>query len=174
MKLLVVGHERCGETDGHTLLWVPDSFHPDEDSDDLYNAIDAAEKAYLADAKALQEARDVGKPEDPGYNFNATKYPDDMTIGEAKADWEAKRDAYTVFRARESKAGRYFDYYLLEAIPGSINFWQGVYDEIESLPLITGTAIWGHRHGQKIEYGETKIKDMAGYATETRGDRAGL
>lgn len=168
MKLLKVEHNRCDEYAASTYLWVPDEYaEVDEDGHQskLHDAIEEAEKAYLADLEAYKVALATDAPPNPGYSFNVKDYSDNWTIREAKAAYEERKAAYQAHQQKVTLGNETFESYLLDAIPGSFSLWEGFdsswNDREGPFPeTLYFEQYWGHRHGTHIDYGETKFKDL--------------
>lgn len=147
--LVRINHYRCDEPAGKwgltTYVWVPKTMTVTE-FDDL---IEKAQQEYF---KAKTEQRKLLPALSPGYSPQYDKYPD-KTVAEVKAihsaaeaEWKKRSE---VIKAVE----RTFTQILKDVSNGVVKgFWD------VTLPLSVDLH-WGHRHGEQIEYDETKITD---------------
>lgn len=144
-KLVRVSHIRCGETDAYTYVVAP----VDWKASRIHDAVYAAEKKYLAAVEIAKEGTEA--PNDyrwgpPPYE----KYPD-KTVAEIKAEWEAKKVVYEAWQKEQNKTKHSFAAYLLEQ--GFRELWDvGIAHDVD--------LDWGHRHGTKIDYTETRLDTM--------------
>lgn len=145
MKLALVQHERCGETDyGYgTYVWVSDEM-TEEQFDDL---VDLAQKSYL---KAEAELNQAAQPMNPGYQPKLSEFPD-KTVREVQAIHAAREKAWKAYEKRRDAARQPFSKHLVHVSEGSIK------DFYEIEPPLVAEASWGHRHGTVIDYGSTKV-----------------
>lgn len=157
MKLLRINHTRCQEHDGSSYLWVPD----DLTEDALYDAIEAAEKAYLADLTAWQKEVADGAPPNPGYSLNVNNYPDTWTKLEMRLDFAQKKAKYDEYQKMKRQASKNFTGYVVDQIEGALDFSDGfesTWSEREGLAeTLVFDQDWGHMHGTPIKYGERNI-----------------
>lgn len=144
--------------DGSSYLWVPDEY---ADEDKLYDAIEAAEKAYLADLTAWQKEVADGAPPNPGYSLKVSDYPDDWTKAQMQDDFNAKKARYDEYQKTKRQASKNFTSYVVAQIEGALDFSDGFessWADRDGLPeTLVFDQYWGHRHGTPIQYGERNI-----------------
>jgi len=142
MKLIKLIHTRCMEYDCQTYTLAPDEWDDDEIQDRAYEA----QGEYLAAIKRWKEEAD---PPDPDFQpYQKQKwYADhpDMTIREADARWEEKKDEHRAWEEERNKARRSFQSFLEDQ--GFTSIWRD--DAAEEVSLD-----WGHRHGWPLDYYE--------------------
>ncbi len=144
-----VNHYRCGEPAGkwglYTYVWVPKTMTAEE-----FEALcDKAQDAYF---KAEAELKKLLPALPPGYGPQYDKHPD-KTVAEVKAMHEAATAEWNKRNEIVKAQQRSFTQILKEVSDGTVKgFW-----DIE-FPISTDVN-WGHRHGEQIDYGETKITD---------------
>jgi hypothetical protein len=143
MKLAQIDHERCDEIRAVTYVWIPD----DLTVTDLDAFIKTAQELYL---KNEEEFKSADKLRDPGYSPNYSLYPP-MTVAEINAAHKEKVDAYKIWEEKREASRQTFASLLVEVSNGSIK-------EFEDFPPEFNMVVnWGHRHGTRIEYGETDV-----------------
>ena len=155
MKLARIEHYRCGEAinwrggEGYTYVWVPD----DMTAEALYHFVNQAANAYL---EAEQEFKNTDVPYPPGYGaIISPSTPDTMTVGELKAEYEAKAKAYKEYQALVAKSRRPFAFHLCQVSGGAVQqFWESRPDGFLKVELD-----WGHNHGVTVEHSPTVIGD---------------
>ena len=152
MKLARVEHVRCGQPAGKwgisTYVWVPDTMTADE----LQQHVDTAIKTYL---EAEDEFKRTAALQPPGYGPTIQPgMPDNMTVGELRANYEAAAFAYKEYQKQLDLSRKGFAWHLKQASGSAIlQFWDHKLDT-------TAEADWGHRHGTHVEYDETIINDF--------------
>jgi hypothetical protein len=143
MKLVRINHIRCDEYDAITYMMAPDEWS----KEDIHSAIDRAQSKYL---DALKRAN-VTKPIPPNDYKEYTGPPygnfPDLTVKEVQEEWDRKKEEY--MKWKNSRIG----------IKKSVtNFLQdeGFTHLYDDKSAVEATMDWGHRHGSRIEYEETK------------------
>jgi hypothetical protein len=144
-----VNHYRCDQPAGkwglYTYVWVPKTM-----TEEKFEALcDKAQKAYF---KAEAEMKKLLPALPPGYGPQYDKYPDKTVAevkaihAEAEAEWKKRNEVVKT-------AQRSFTQILKDISDGEVKgFW-----DIE-FPISVDLH-WGHRHGECIDYGETRVKD---------------
>lgn len=145
-KIARINHYRCDQPAGKwglsTYVWVPEVMTQEE----LEALCDKAQKEYFRAADATKKLS--GLP--PGYSPQYDKYPD-KTVAEVKAIHTAEVEEWTKRNAAVKAEQRSFAQLLTVVSDGVVwGFW-----DIE-FPISLDLH-WGHRHGEDIDYGETKI-----------------
>lgn len=143
MKLIKLSHERCSDFAATTYVFAPDEW----DEDKIQDEITLAQEEYLRVLKVLNQ--DDPRPYPYVYNFTyfLKDCPDDMTIGEYRAEMERQNLANEEWEQKRSKRNHSFDSFLSQR--GFIPLWDN--DEITELDVY-----WGHNHGLGIQYGVDK------------------
>jgi len=150
-KLAKIEHYRCDQPAGKwgltTYVWVPEGWT----AETLQQFVDAAVKSYLNTEAEFKKLAPVSPP---GYGASiTTATPDTMTVGELKAEHEAKTKAHKEYTDMVQKARHQFAWHLKEVSGGAVRqFW-------EKEPDMIAEANWGHNHGTTIEHSETNFKD---------------
>jgi hypothetical protein len=150
-KIARVNHYRCDQPAGKwglsTYVWVPQTMTTEE-----FEALcERAQRAYLDAADAAKKL--VGTPA-PGYGPRYDQYPD-KTVTEVKAIHAAETEEWNKRNVAVKAEQRTFAQLLKDVSDGVVlNFW-----DIE-FPIDVQVN-WGHRHGQDIDYSETKITNPA-------------
>jgi hypothetical protein len=151
MKLARIEHYRCNQPAGKwgltTYVWVPD----DWTAETLQLYVDSAVKSYLNTEQEFKKSSPVPPP---GYGAAVMpNTPDDKTVGELKAEYDAAATTYKLYQTLVEKARRPFAWHLKQASDGAVlQFW-------ENEPELKTEADWGHNHGVTIEHSETVLKD---------------
>lgn len=153
MKLARIEHWRCGEPmhwrgrNGSTYVWVPDDMAAEE----LDSLCEQAREAYLAAEREFKAATPVAPP---GYGASiAPNTPDTATVGELKAEYEAKAKAYKEHQALVERSRKPFAWHLSQASGGAVvQFW-------ENKPEVEVELSWGHSHGVAIDHSPTSLAD---------------
>jgi hypothetical protein len=151
MKLAKVDHFRCGQPAGKwgltTYVWVPDEMT----EHDFGVLCETARATYLD----REEEAKIFAPPPPGYGPTISPAtPDNTTVAELRAEYEAKAKAHKDYTDKQSAARKSFAELLIELSEGKIAyFWNGPVS-------LTHELSWGHNHGVRVEYGETKVKDF--------------
>jgi hypothetical protein len=156
MKLARIEHIRCDESTAFTILLVPDV----TTEDDLDRAVQAARKARDVDTNAFLAHEPKPEYPYPNLQLNGNNLPDTTTYAEIKAAYEKKKLAYDEWQKRRDAATRSFASYIKEFLPGASDLY-----DAEALET---SVNWGHRHGEKIDYGEHKDTDLKGEAVRLR------
>jgi hypothetical protein len=144
-KIARVDHWRCDQPERglSTYVWVPQAMTTEE-----FEAL--CERARDEYFKTADAAKKLLPSTPPGYSPRYEKYPD-KTVAEVQAIHEAETTEWNKRNAVVNAKQRTFAQILKDISDGSVlNFW-----DIE-FP-ITAEVHWGHRHGEGIAYGETKI-----------------
>ncbi len=152
MKLARIEHWRCGEPvgwkdgSGSTYVWVPEDL-TEAEFDDL---CDRAQKAYFASVEELKRLI----PTSPcGYGPQFENFPD-KTVKEVVALHAEKKKAWDEQQAKRKAAQRSFTEILKDISGGVIkSFWDTTF-------ALTAQLSWGHRHGEDIDMGPTKVRDF--------------
>jgi hypothetical protein len=148
MKLGIIDYVRCGEPEFmRTLVWLPDEMTPEQ----FEATIEEAKKEYLAFAEAFKN-----EPAPNGYREYSTppyeKHPS-LTVAEVRRIHAENKAAWDAWNAERQKARKTFASYLVGR--------NGIEAFYEHLPeAFTVECDWGHRHGWKLDYGETKYDDV--------------
>ncbi|GEM_PF-6001835 len=146
-KIARIKHYRCDQPAGKwglsTYVWVPETMTEEE-----FEALcDKAQKEYFRAADAAKKL--MGIPP-PGYSPRYDQYPD-KTVAEVKAIHAAETEEWNRRSAVVKAEQRSFAQLLTVVSDGVVwGFW-----DIE-FPIDIDLH-WGHRHGEDIAYGETKI-----------------
>lgn len=153
MRLAKVEHERCGEWAATTYIMVPDDLTVAQ----FREAVLAARKKYLDVLEAWHNANPV---EWPGISLTLSAdkplpYALTATLGEMLADHAAKLESWKLWEKRKTEALQNFGLFLKNEIPGSEWIWQ-------SDDVLKASTNWGHRHGEKINYGDEGANDLPG------------
>lgn len=156
-----VNHYRCDQPAGKwgtsTYVWVPKAMTTEE----FEVLCEKARKSYLDAADAAKKL--VGTPA-PGYGPQYDRYPD-KTVAEVKAIHAAETEAWSKRNVVVKAEQRTFAQILKDVSNGAVlGFW-----DVE-VPIDVQVN-WGHRHGNDIDYGETKITNPAP-ATQTFGGQS--
>ena len=145
MKLVRIGHYRCGDYDCVTFALAPDEW----DEARIEVEVDKAHEAYMVE---FDKARaDEAGPPDPGYSPDFKAHPD-KTVGEVMAEHQAAREARNAWDKEQAKTRRRFENFLMDR--GFVSLWS---DEANAQFV---EIHWGHRHGQRLQYGEDEIDTM--------------
>jgi|SRR5208282_1872503 len=148
-----VDHYRCDQPAGKwglsTYVWIPKTMTHEE-----FEALcDKAQKEYFRAADAIKKLM-LKAILPPGYSPQYDKYPD-KTVAEVKAIHAVETEEWNKRNILVREEQRSFAQILKDVSDGTIlNFW-----DIE-FPIKTEVH-WGHRHGEDIDYGETKIANPA-------------
>lgn len=135
MKVIQIEHDRCNEPDKYRYYFVPDEMTVEQ----IQEAINAAQATYL---KHLGEMDGMfPEPESPKQDFRYL--PDEMTMGELKAQVAAYEQASKELREKRSTVENSFSDVLKTF---GIKVSTDVPEELEF------TADWGHRHGKRLRY----------------------
>ena len=144
MKLVKVEHLRCGEVESPSYFMAPNSMEAEQIKEHLRNARRAyqdAIDAYVRDKKENPDRRAVNV-----YHFDARTYPDTMTIGEAKAKWQADVEAEKARDQVKREGLMSYDQWVTRLTPlQTVHYAE---------PDVFYTVDWGHQHGAPLEYGE--------------------
>jgi len=151
MKLARVEHYRCEQPAGKwglsTYIWVADDMLEEE----FNHRINTAASKLLEYERSVKAAAPV---QPPGYGASILpNTPDNMTIGELKANYAALATAYKEFQDKVARGRKSFSQILVEDSEGRITFFW------KEQPALTCELNWGHNHGVPVDYGETKLKD---------------
>jgi hypothetical protein len=150
-KLAKIEHYRCGQPAGKwgltTYVWVPEGW----DTDTLQQYVDMAVTSYLETEREFKKSAPV---QPPGYGATIMpSTPDNKTVAELKAEYEAAASTYKLYQALVEKSRKPFAWHLKEVSGGVIRqFW-------EKEPDFKAEADWGHNHGVTIEHSDTKLQD---------------
>jgi hypothetical protein len=142
MKIAVVSHQRCDEdTDKRTLVWIPDEMTPEQ----FQEAVNVAAADYLA---VMDRWKKAEKPNDyqpygpPPYE----NYPT-LTVEQIKREWADKKAAWEEWDKKRQRAQKTFAAFL-HGRYGIVAFY-------DHKPEHYSEVSWGHRHGVRLEYGES-------------------
>ncbi len=131
MNIVKITHDKCDQYSKTDYYVVPDGKTADAVSDD----VEAAQKAYFKARDDFNAA--YPKPVDQQYMMSDgwKKYPDDMTVGDAKRhEAEMQRDEVAgSFQSHLATLG------YLTMYAASDQFFQA-------------SADWGHHHGQELRF----------------------
>lgn len=149
MKLARIDHNRCGEHDATSYVWVADDMNAEE-LDDL------CVRAKDAHLKAAHEAKNLDTPH-PGHSPRFEAYPT-KTVAEVAALHEARLTAWKAEHALRMQARKSFVDLLVQIGGGRVA------DFYQAEPAMETGVWWGHQHGTDIRYGETNPneKDVQG------------
>lgn len=154
MKLVCIGHERCGEDTGcYTVLWAPDEITEEQFSKDA----ELAQERYL---KTLQEhdkapaksMYSLASP--PSIGFFRVCAAEGLSILQALEKWESLKQLEQERLAAYRRASKSFADYMEEL--GYRKFYA---HEIE----MQDSLYWGHHHSLPIEYSETEVKEWPSF-----------
>lgn len=152
MKLARIEHWRCDEPvgwkngTGNTFVWVPDDLTEAE----LEALCEKAQAEYF---RAADELKKLVPTSPCGYGPRFENFPD-KTVAEVLAIHAEEKAKWDGQQAKRKAAQRSFTEILKDISGGVIKaFW-----EIK-LPLNIELH-WGHRHGQDLDMGATKIGDF--------------
>ena len=120
-------------------------------ADELQVYVDVARKSYM-DAEEEMKLWQPAVP--PGYGATIQpNTPDDLTVGQLKAEYEVKAAKWKAYQAAVEAARKPFAHHLTQASGGAIlQFW-------DRKPDLDAECDWGHVHGVTVDYSETKIGD---------------
>jgi hypothetical protein len=138
MRIVKVEHERCGDLEETVYYVIPEHL----EGDAVYDAVHAAVDSYL---KAREEAQALNPLPSPVSRYIQDIADETMTIGEAKAMFSAYEQARAQRDAVTRKVSGSFETHLKSL--GFIPLWAYKGDD-----LMTSSAYWGHKHGQKLDY----------------------
>lgn len=151
MKLARVEHYRCEQPAGKwglsTYVWVAD----DMTSEEFHTRCSAAAEKLLEYERSVKASAPV---QPPGYGASILpNTPDNMTVGELKANYAALATAYKEYQAKVASGRKSFSQVLVEDSEERIVFFW------KEPPVFTCELNWGHNHGMRVDYGETEFKD---------------
>ena len=153
MKLARIEHWRCGEPmywrngGGYTYVWVDDEMTEGE-----FEALtEQARSLYLEHEQSLKAEAPV---QPPGYGATIMpNTPDDKTVGELKAEYEAEAAAYKEYQKKVEAGRRPFAYWLESLGNGKVKQFHN------ERPALNVELSWGHNHGVTIDHSPTRIGD---------------
>jgi len=138
MKIVKISFERCGEHE-KTGYWLAPA---------TMSEVEAQEAVAAARTKYLELVDKYQGQKHALVEVNILNFPEtakDMTIGEAKAAWEANE----ILRKERRR--------LNEEMSGSFKnelYIQGLIaiEDADPMEVLEVTVDWGHRHGLKLNY----------------------
>lgn len=147
MKLVRITHYRCGDYDCVSFALAPADWAEDE----VETRIDRAVTKYLeAVDAATAGVEKVAYPHPP--QITAKGLDPSLTIGDALADFQARKTAYDEAEKARQYTGRSFEQFLSDE--GFVSLWS------DDARAITAEARWGHRHGQRLQYGNDHLLEQ--------------
>jgi hypothetical protein len=152
MKLARVEHYRCGEPvdwkggGGTTYVWVPDDLTEKE----FEELCGKAQAEYFRSAEELKKLI----PTSPcGYGPRFENFPD-KTVKEVLAVHAEEKKKWDAQQSKRKEAQRSFTEILKDISGGIIkSFWDTKFP-------ISVELSWGHRHGEDLDMGATKVRDF--------------
>jgi hypothetical protein len=143
MRLVRVTHYRCSDYDCNTFALAPDEW----DEVRIKREVGLAQDAYLEQfAKAMEN--DQGPPR-VGHVPPYDKHPD-RTVAEVRAEHEAAKAEWEAWEAELRRQRRSFEAFLEDR--GFTSLWN------EDASVLV-ECDWGHRHGQRLAYGNDREID---------------
>jgi len=136
MKLVRIEHNRCGEWSATTHLLAPDHITEEQLEQD-------AEKAMAAFLKVRDEFEKAGKRPKLHMSQTIDKFPDHMTIAEAKEVVASHRQKCDEWSEKRKAAVRSFGEHMTDLGYTRIPMAEGI---------MSATISWGHRHGEYLDY----------------------
>lgn len=128
---------RCGEPDSTVYIGAPEEWVEEV----IEHRMLIAQRKYL-EALDWRAANDDPPNEyRPGARAPYEAHPDRL-VSEVTAEWEQKKQAWELWRAKQKKQERPFVEFLLD------EGFRRIYDVAEAEMFLD----WGHRHGQRLDY----------------------
>jgi hypothetical protein len=145
MQLVRIENIRCAEWDSNTWILAPDEW----DEDKIQEQVDKAMDAYIDTLDKLRENK-KGKP------FPNLRYAPDYkahperTVREIDEEYDRKKIANQEWEKEHKDRNLGFENFLMNQ-----GFFSLYDDEADSF-IVEASANWGHRHGTRINYNETR------------------
>lgn len=145
MYLVRIEHARCGEYDGVTFIVAPKGLSKEQ----VEERIELAKNNYL---EAYEKFKAEVEKQDPGWNLNIDKFSEDITIKEAKEIFAKQKKEYLEWETLKHAADLRFERYL------EMLGFDTIYSlkEDDELTFVESFINWGHRHGDRLRYGDEK------------------
>jgi hypothetical protein len=151
MKLVRIAHQRCIEYDRSSFVLAPDEW----DEDEINRQILAAQDDYLKQYELAKLGNDFSAPKYPGFAPKWTNFPD-LTVAQIQASHKKAMDEYNAWKKENERTKRSFESFLEDR--GFVSIWNAEEDKGQ---ILYTECDWGHRHSQKLEYGnDDGVNDM--------------
>lgn len=150
MKTIKINHWRCDEPSAYTFVLCPEEWT----SEEINNKLVKAQKEYLG---AIEEANKAIEPEKVHYHGTYTdlmkigKENPDLTFAEVNQIWEDQKEAYNEWYKKQQMLTQSFTRFLIA------QGFRHLYALDEDLEF---ELYWGHRHGERLDYEDTKVDTM--------------
>lgn len=136
MRILKLNHERCGEWDDATYLFVPSN----KSLEEVYEDVNWARKQVIENGHMS-----LGSRPTPLSNYLEAFKEDSISIAEAKRQVKKRAQEINDFDEAQWKKNRSFTSYMQERGYKTIH-------EMDENELIVTDVDWGHSHGVTITY----------------------
>ena len=147
MKLGIIDYVRCNEPECmRTLVWLPD----DMTTEQFEATVAEAKQEYLAFAEAFKNApapNSYREYTQPRYEQHPT-----MTVAEVRRMFAEEKVVWEAWNAQRQQARKTFASYL-DGRNGLQAFYKHKPDSFVT------EVDWGHKHGWKLDYGETHVDE---------------